>query len=140
MSGVRRQARNLRDVREHANAEVHLLLPESLQWWGAMMVHDEPQPVRAPSPPASLRLAPVSDYNKPTSGLALPEPQPKPATSSPPLPPHSPLWMPLRSLSCWSGRWRILKERTAFSSASDMRAISRPCSFPFRTGNPDTTM
>ena len=54
--------------------------------------------------------------------------------------PILPLWIPMRSLSCWSGRWRVLNVLTASSSARAMRAISLPWSLPFLTGRPDTTI
>lgn len=48
--------------------------------------------------------------------------------------------MPMRSLSCSVGLWRMLNVMTVSLSASPIRAISLAWFMPFLIGNPETTI
>jgi len=50
-----------------------------------------------------------------------------------------PVWIPIRSSSLSSGRWRIRKDLTSCSRRRAIRQISRACRKPLTIGRPETT-
>lgn len=54
--------------------------------------------------------------------------------------PLSPVWMPARSCSLWSGMWGMETCLTAATRSSAILAISSACLSPFLSGRPLTTM